>query len=233
MPITIDAFTGAGYKAEELATEVWLVEDFVSGEEIKSVFDFVATKTDEDWLNHYMDHLRDRAEREFGTRDVESLSKEGKFEITFDWADKTLMLPNLKIIETINKGIENIISYDPNLYFKGSGTIQRQYEGSDLKVHVDNHVDPHVAYACVIYLNDDYNYGEVIFPEQGLELKPKPGSMLFFSSGESHPHGVNPPGAGPFRYVIPCFIHQEKLPEGFIHTKSDIHLKYKTRSRAE
>lgn len=228
MAIKAEAFINAGYKVEELATEVWLVEDFVDAEDIKSVFDFVATKTDEDWLNHYMDHLRERAEQEFGTRDVEALNKEGKFEITFDWADKTIMMPGLSIVEKINKGIEKIISYDSNLYFKGSGTLQRQYEGSDLKVHVDNHVDPHVAYACVIYINDDYNYGEVIFPEQGLELKPKPGSMLFFSSGETHPHGVNPPGPGPFRYVIPCFIHQEKLPEGFVHTKSDIHMKYQT-----
>jgi hypothetical protein len=228
MAITVDAFTNAGYKAEELATEVWLVENFVSDEDIQEVFDFVAAKTDEDWLNHYMDHLRDRAEREFGTRDVESLNKEGKFEITFDWADKTIMLPDLSIIQKVNKEIARIASYDSNLYYEGSSTLQRQYEGSDLKVHVDNHVDPYVAYAAVVYLNDDYSYGEVIFPEQGLELKPKPGSMLFFSSGETHPHGVNPPGPGPYRYVIPCFIKQTELPEGFVHSPSDIHMKYST-----
>lgn len=231
MPITIDAFINAGYKVEELAKEVWLIEDYVSSEDIKSVFDYVATKTDQDWLNHYMDHLRDRAERDFGTRDVEALNREGKFEITFDWADKTIMLPGLNIVSKVNEGIKKIVSYDPNLYFKGAGTLQRQYEGSDLKVHVDNHVDPHVAYACVVYLNDDYNYGEVIFPEQGLELKPKAGSMLFFSSAETHPHGVNPPGPGPLRYVLPCFIHQEELPEGFVHSPSDMHLKYETRKR--
>jgi hypothetical protein len=228
MALSIDAFINAGYVVEELATEVWLIEDFVSAEDIKSIFDFVSSKTDEDWLNHYMEHLRDRAERDFGTRDVETLNKEGKFEITFDWADKTIMLPSLNVVQKVNEGIKNIVSYDPNLYFEGSGTLQRQYEGSDLKVHVDNHVDPHVAYACVIYLNDDYNYGEVIFPEQGLELKPKPGSMLFFSSGETHPHGVNPPGPGPLRYVLPCFIKQKELPEGFVHSPSDIHLKYST-----
>jgi hypothetical protein len=231
MSISVDAFTAAEYKVEELAKEVWLVEDFVSSEDIQDVFDFVATKTDEDWLNHYMDHLRDRAERDYGTRDVEALNKEGKFEITFDWADKTIMLPNLPIIQKINDEITKIVLYDPNLYFEGSATLQRQYEGSDLKVHVDNHVDPYVAYAAVVYLNDDYNYVEVIFPEQGLELKPKSGSMLFFSSGETHPHGVNPPGPGPYRYVIPCFIKQKELPEGFVHNPSDIHTKYQTKRK--
>lgn len=228
MPLNIAAFNEAGYEVEELASEIWEVKNFVSSADIEQIFAFVETLTEEDWIGHYMDHLRDKAEREFGTRDIETLQKEGKMEITFDWADKNIMFPGSEILGRINDGINNIISYDPNLYFTGAGTIQRQYEGSDLKVHVDNHVDPHVAYAAVIYLNDDYTYGEVIFPEQGLELKPAPGSMLMFSSGETHPHGVNPPGPGPLRYVLPCFIKQHELPEGFVHNPSPMHLKYST-----
>jgi hypothetical protein len=231
MALNIEAFTSAGYKVEELASEIWLVRDLVDSEDLKPVFKYVDSLSEEDWLSHYMDHLRDRAEIDFGTRDVEALQKEGKMQITFDWADKTVKISDLPIVSKINDAITKIISYDPNLYFNGLGTIQRQYEGSDLKVHVDNHVDPHVAYAAVIYLNDNYNYGEVIFPEQGLEIKPETGSMLFFSSGETHPHGVNPPGPGPLRYVIPCFIHQEQLPKDFVHSPSDIHMKYQTKRK--
>jgi hypothetical protein len=228
MALSTEAFTAAGYEVEELGPEVWLVRNLVDAEDLKPVFEYIDRLSEEDWLSHYMDHLRDRAEIDFGTRDIEALQKEGKMQITFDWADKTVKIDDLPIVTKVNNAIQEIISYDPNLYFNGLGTIQRQYEGSDLKVHVDNHVDPHVAYAAVVYLNDDYLYGEVIFPEQGLEIKPEAGSMLMFSSGETHPHGVNPPGPGPFRYVLPCFIHQEKLPDGFIHSPSDIHLKYST-----
>jgi hypothetical protein len=228
MPLNIEAFTQAGYQVEELADQVWQVRKFMSDEDRQEIFDFIAGLTEEDWVGHYMDHLRDKAEKEFGTRDIESLQKEGKMEITDNWADKNIMFTGQEIKGRINEGISKIVSYDPNLFFAGSGTIQRQYEGSDLKVHVDNHVDPYVAYAAVIYLNDDYVHGEVIFPEQGLELKPEPGTLLMFSSGESHPHGVNPPGPGPLRYVIPCFIKQHQLPEGFVHNPSAIHLKYST-----
>lgn len=232
MALDKQAFINAGYpQVQELATELWLVEDFVSQEDIIPVFEQLATFKEEDWVGHYMDHLRDKAEREFGTRDIERLHEEGKMDITFDWADKNIMMHDLKIIERINDGINNIISYDPNLYFTGTGTIQRQYEGSDLKVHVDNHVDPYVAYAAVVYLNDDYLYGEVIFPEQGIELKPKPGSMIMFSATETHPHGVNPPGPGPLRYVFPCFIKQKELPEGFVHNRYEVHLKYQTHKK--
>jgi hypothetical protein len=231
MALSIDAFINAGYKVEELAPELWLVEDYLNSDDIQSIFDYIADKSEEDWSTYYMDHLRDRAEEEHGTRDIEKLNEEGKFEITFDWADKTIHLPEMDALTKLDAGIYKIISYDPNLIYNGSGTIQRQYEGSDLKVHVDNHVDPYIAYAAVVYLNDDYTYGEVIFPEQGIELRPKPGSMLFFSSTDSHPHGVNPPGPGPLRYVLPCFIKQKKLPEGFVHSPSDIHIKYSTTKR--
>jgi hypothetical protein len=231
MSLSIDAFIAAGLEVEELASEVWLVKDLVSDEDLAPVFEFINSLSQEDWLTHYTEHLRDRAERDFGTRDIEALNKEGKFEITFDWADKTVRVSGLPILEKVNTAINKIISYDPNLYFDGLGTIQRQYEGSDLKVHVDNHVDPYVAYAAVVYLNDDYVFGEVIFPEQGLELKPKAGSMLMFSSAGTHPHGVNPPGPGPYRYVFPCFIKQTELPEGFVHNPTDIHLKYSTKKK--
>jgi hypothetical protein len=231
MALSIDAFINAGFKVEELAPELWLIEDYLNDEDIKSILDYASTKTEEDWTGYYMEHLRDRAEKEFGTRDIEMLNREGKFEITFDWADKTIYLPRLAALEKLDEGVLKIISYDPNLEYNYSGTLQRQYKDSDLKVHVDNHVDPHIAYAAVVYLNDDYTHGEIIFPKQGLELKPKKGSMLFFSSTDTHPHGVNPPGPGPMRYVLPCFIKQINLPEGFVHSPSNIHLQYQTHKR--
>lgn len=231
MPLSIDAFINAGYDAQELAPELWLVEDYLNSNDIQSIFDYAATKSEEDWTEHYMGHLRDRAEKDFGTRDIETLQKEGKMEITFDWVDKTIRLPRMEALDKLDNGVLKIISYDPNLYYNYSGTLQRQYEGSELKVHVDNHVDPYIAYAAVVYLNDDYNYGEVIFPKQELELKPKPGSMLFFSSTDTHPHGVNPPGPGPLRYVLPCFIKQTNLPEGFVHSPTDIHMQYQTKKK--
>lgn len=228
MSLNTEAFTLAGYEVEELGPEIWMVKNFFSEEDRKYIMDFVASQTEDDWLGHYMDHLRDKAEVQFGTRDIETLQKEGKMEITFDWADKNVSIEDREVVNRVNTGITKIISYDPNLSFSGAGTIQRQYEGSDLKIHVDNHVDPYTAYAAVVYVNDDYNFGELVFPEQGLEIKPEAGAMVLFSGGESHPHGVNPPGPGPLRYVLPCFIKYIELPEGFVHRPSNVHLKYKT-----
>lgn len=76
MSLNVEAFTQAGYEVEELAPELWEVKNFISSADIERIFAFVETLTDEDWIGHYMNHLRDKAEREFGTRDVEALQKE-------------------------------------------------------------------------------------------------------------------------------------------------------------
>jgi hypothetical protein len=82
-----------------------------------------------------------------------------------------------------------------------------------LKDHVDNHTDPSLEYAAVLYLNDNYFAGEVYFVNQNIELKPDSRSLLIFPSTEGWRHGVNPPGPGPHRYVLPSFVSRKDFWE--------------------
>lgn len=45
-------------------------------------------------------------------------------------------------------------------------------------------------YGAILYLNDDFEGGEIYFPEQDLELKPKPGTLVFFPGHRPYVHGV-------------------------------------------
>lgn len=200
-------FERNGWEVEELDDHIFMVKNFISPAERKRIMDEVVTYSDEEWLGHYMDHLRDHAEREHGTRDIEQLNKEGKMEITWDWADKNLHLKTIRdILEKLNNQVEEILKPYPFLYYNGLGTIQRQYEGAELRVHVDNHTDPLVRYAAIMYINDEYNGGELIFPTKNIELHVPAGAMMLFAATEDYPHGVKPPLAGPQRYVLPSFI---------------------------
>jgi hypothetical protein len=69
-------------------------------------------------------------------------------------------------------------------------------------IHMDNHyldddgilkIKPKYQFdkSGLLYLNDNYEGGELCFPEQNLSLKPKPGSLIFFEGDYSKPHGVN------------------------------------------
>ncbi len=56
----------------------------------------------------------------------------------------------------------------------------------------------------VFYLNDDYEGGELYFPLQGIEFKPKPGAGYFFPGDKNYIHGVRPITQGT-RYTLPYF----------------------------
>jgi hypothetical protein len=58
--------------------------------------------------------------------------------------------------------------------------------------------------AGLFYLNDDYEGGELYFPNQGIEFKPKPGAAYFFPGDLNYVHGVREIKSG-IRYVIPFF----------------------------
>jgi predicted 2-oxoglutarate/Fe(II)-dependent dioxygenase YbiX len=61
-----------------------------------------------------------------------------------------------------------------------------------------------VDYGSVIYLNDDYEGGEIYFPDQQIEIKPKAGTVVFFPSNNMFIHGVKEITKGE-RYTCPQF----------------------------
>ena len=66
----------------------------------------------------------------------------------------------------------------------------------------------------VFYLNDDYIGGELYFPKQGVEFKPKPRAGYFFPGDMNYIHGVRPIIDG-CRYTLPYFWTIHELPEKF------------------
>jgi len=55
--------------------------------------------------------------------------------------------------------------------------------------------------ACLIYLNDDYDGGEIYFPRQEISIKPKAGTLITFPGSLHYIHGVNKIISGT-RYTI-------------------------------
>lgn len=203
-----------GYDYEELvskdgtpASEVYLIYDFISQEEADQVFKTIDAASEDDWKTHYMSGVEALAERKYGRTDIDNLLEEGLIEITYHWVDKNLLLPN-NISEPISKRIQQIFESDPTVKFPGLGTIQRQYEGAPLIEHVDNHSDPSIKYAVIVYINDNYTDGELVFREMGIETTPPARSAIIFPSGDRYLHGVKPPGPGPLRYVLPSFVRE-------------------------
>lgn len=64
--------------------------------------------------------------------------------------------------------------------------------------HKDN-----AEFGAVIYLNDDYEGGEINFPTLNLSIKPTKGSILYWPG--YLPHSVSPVKSG-VRYTMPIFL---------------------------
>lgn len=59
-------------------------------------------------------------------------------------------------------------------------------------------------YSSIIYLNDDYTGGEIIFPKINLTIQPKKGTLIFFPGTAEYLHGVKPVLSG-VRFTIATF----------------------------
>ena len=82
--------------------------------------------------------------------------------------------------------------------------------GMELKPHIDD-VDhlAHRDYSSIIYLNDDYEGGYTIFPNQNYDSIPKAGKLIVFPSGISHPHGVTEVTSG-VRYTMAMWFTKQR-----------------------
>ena len=74
-----------------------------------------------------------------------------------------------------------------------------------LPAHQDQGISSRVL-SVLLYLNDDYEGGEIEFRHSKLKFKPEAGSVLFFPSNFLYVHEVYPVTKGP-RYALPNWYH--------------------------
>jgi len=109
--------------------------------------------------------------------------------------------------------------YSSSLYpFAKNNLKSREYSLHLLKYEAGGYLPPHQdagvssrALSAVIYLNDQYEGGEISFPQSKVVLKPGEGSIVFFPSNFIYVHEVMPIKSG-VRYSLPHWWHSMKTP---------------------
>jgi hypothetical protein len=199
----------------EITDELISIENFLTDKELEFIWSRISSATQEDWEIEYTSNLKRFCLQKFGRDDVDNLVAEGKFEITQNWNDKNLNISDSQEYRVFYERLNELtLKTESNLELSGFATIQRMQPGVDLKSHTDNHTDPSIEYAAILYINDDYNDGELFFKNLDIKLRPKPKTLLIFPGNEKYEHGVKPVSDGPIRYVLVGFIkeadHYEK-----------------------
>ena len=208
-------FDDAGYKTEVFYDQVLFVKDFLQPEELVTILEIIKTTPNEDWSIEYTKNLARFCMEKFGRDDVDNLVAEGKFEITQGWEDKNLNITTEAISTTLQGRLGKLLEIaDPSLELAGFGTLQRMQDKVELKAHTDQHTDPSIRYAAILYINDDYKDGTLFFKnKENSDLRPKPGTLLIFPGNEEYEHGVRFVGEGPIRYVTVGFMKEKGFYE--------------------
>jgi hypothetical protein len=141
---------------------VWEVENFLSEEE----------------LIRFDDHIKQ----------TEWVTQERWVNPTY--FNNTSVFPDIKFIE--NRATKLT---DYKYIWGGLGIIMRIQPGMELNPHVDDYNKPslvkHDCLSATIYLNDDFEGGELYYSNLNIDYKPKRGSIVFHPGFEDlYMHGV-------------------------------------------
>lgn len=191
------------------------LEDFMTEEEISTLNDFIRNNTSWDVTEtHY---------NENGT-------------VIYDsdyWANRVATYPTIEMVNPkIPKIIEGMVArlkIEVDKFFNvnaepTSPAMVRWLPGQLQMPHADKELHsgpdagkpndfPYYDIAGLFYINDDYEGGELYFPNQGIKFKPKAGAAYFFPGDMNYIHGVSEIKSG-IRYTVPFFwtilAHKDK-----------------------
>lgn len=198
--ITPSGFFGAS--AENIVT----IEDFMTEEELSLLNEFIRSNT-----------LWDKTETHYnedGTVIYDSNYWEDRVATatTLDKADPRISQTITKMQLRLKERVDAFFNVDakatsPAIVRWLPGQLQMPH--ADKELHEGEHRGkpndfPYYDIAGLFYINDDYEGGELYFPNQGIQFKPKAGAAYFFPGDMNYIHGITPIESG-IRYTVPFF----------------------------
>jgi hypothetical protein len=96
--------------------------------------------------------------------------------------------------EIIDEENYSLLRYSPEQYYR------EHYDGPTASAR---------SISVLVYLNDDYEGGEIEFINFNEKLKPKAGTVILFPSNYAYRHIAHPVISG-IKYVITTFLHDRK-----------------------
>jgi hypothetical protein len=188
------------------ADNIVAIEDFMTEEELTTLNEFARKNTLWDVTETYYDD------------DGVVIYDSGYWDHRVA-TEPTLNLANPEIPKII-KNMQNRLKIKVDKFFNvdshpTSTAIVRWLPGQRQQPHADKELHegenrgkpnnfPYYDIAGLFYLNDDYEGGELYFPNQGIQFKPKAGAAYFFPGDMNYIHGVTEIKSG-IRYVCPFF----------------------------
>ena len=123
--------------------------------------------------------------------------------------NETIKTVNDKCYNLISLAVKNYIeNFEIGEEIKHSEpyNIIRYSEGQHYVSHYDGGTGSARSISVLVYLNDDYDGGEIEFPNFQLKIKPKAGTLILFPSNYAYSHIAHKVVSGT-KYAIVTFLH--------------------------
>ena len=176
----------------ELKPGIIAFYDLISVDDIKLINYFIEKASESDWNKfnsqdpNYSGHWDNRV-----------------LDLKHFYERKQLM--ELEAIQT--KVGDTVLKYLGKQYRSNDGIklLLRALPGHSMNIHIDDDSNG-CKYGIVGYLNDDYEGGELVFPELGITVNPKEHNLILFPSYFMYKHEVKPVISGT-RYSLVTWLH--------------------------
>lgn len=164
-----------------LGDEIYLYENFLTKEECNSIYKDLRSFNEDAW------HVRDKYPiPAFSPKmNVTKLIVERLMTITDEYS-----INHNEVFNRLSVG-DSWGEHADNAEFSEIIEKSKLLKDEDKFKLVDNTV-----YGLVVYINDDYEGGEIYYTHQGISHKPKAGDLVIHSSEEKCRHGVKPVTSG-------------------------------------
>jgi Rps23 Pro-64 3,4-dihydroxylase Tpa1-like proline 4-hydroxylase len=116
---------------------------------------------------------------------------------------------NNKFYEKIISGVStycSILNIEQEIVDAEEYQLLKYSGGQHYGAHYDGGTGTARAISPILYLNDDYEGGEIEFVNFGIKIKPKAGSLLIFPSSYAYRHIAHPVTSGT-KYAIVTWLH--------------------------
>jgi hypothetical protein len=179
---------------EQIHEEIWVIHNFISKEEKEFYIGLAESSPEQEWWK-----------REPGW-----------------WHGKFLPVPEgSEIPEKIVRRLREILGDQDHWVWGSPRSVHRIKPGEKMFLHADNPneksgLNNWVDLSFVLYHNN-FNGGEIIYPELGIEYHPVEGDLLMHPGSQNYLHGTKEVLPGPIRYNSTMWAYDNRAKE--LHEK--------------
>lgn len=116
-------------------------------------------------------------------------------------------------------GYNRYFEIDEPVFFNEGLNVLKYQTGQEYGAHYDGGSSTGRTIAAILYLNDDYEGGEIEFVNFGIKMKPTKGTLILFPATFPYRHIAHPVISGT-KYAIVTWLHDRPVDD--ISTKTTV-----------